>query len=39
MQTSSLVRISFGAARTLTRDGLDGPYLEMPFIPSRTPVN
>lgn len=37
MPTPSLARISFGAARTLTRDGLWGPYIEMQGEPSRTP--
>jgi hypothetical protein len=39
MASPTLTRISFGAARALTRDGFFGPYLEMLIIPSRTPVD
>lgn len=39
MATTTFTRISFGSARTLTRDGFGGPYIEMLVIPSRTPVD
>lgn len=39
MASTKLTRISFGPARALTRDGIDGPYLEMLVIKSRTPVD
>lgn len=39
MTSTKLTRISFGPARTLTRDGIDGLYIEMLVIPSRTPAD
>lgn len=39
MASTNLTRFSFGPARTLTRDGILGPYVEMLIIPSRTPVD
>ncbi|CAN5309962.1 hypothetical protein BH10PSE1_BH10PSE1_24220 [soil metagenome] len=30
--------VSFGSARILTRDGEDGPYLELHGVKSRTPA-
>jgi hypothetical protein len=38
MTTPALNRISFGAARAVTRDGRDGPWLEMLVYPSRTQI-
>lgn len=39
MTTSTPLRIvDLGRARALTRDGLDGPFLEMGVIKSRTPA-
>lgn len=35
---NTLRRVSFGSARTLTRDGFDGPFLELGIIKSRTPA-
>lgn len=36
--TNPLRLVSLGGARALTRDGLDGPFLEMGVIKSRTPA-
>ena len=37
MTTSTTLRlVAFGSAKALTRDGLDGPFLEMGIIKSRT---
>jgi hypothetical protein len=36
MTTPKLRIVSFGSARALTRDTLQGPFLEMNVIPSRT---
>ncbi len=38
MTTPKLRLVSFGSARTLTRDGEFGPYWELLIVPSRTPA-
>lgn len=38
MTCPQLNRLDLGRARTETRDGLAGPYVEMLVYPSRTPV-
>ncbi|GEM_PF-862054 len=38
MTTLALNRISLGAARAVTRDGREGPWLEMLVYPSRTQI-
>jgi len=38
MITPALNRIPLGAARAVTRDGRDGPWLEMLVYPSRTQI-
>lgn len=38
MTTPAPNRISLGAARAVTRDGANGPWLEMLVYPSRTQI-
>lgn len=39
MTTPALNRIPLGVARAVTRDGREGPWLEMLVYPSRTPIS
>lgn len=38
MTTPKLRLVNFGSAKVLTRDGEEGPYLELMFVKSRTPA-
>jgi hypothetical protein len=38
MTPTILLRVAVGAASTLTRDGLGGPYMEIQVLDSRDPV-
>ncbi len=38
MTTVKLSLVSFGSARNLTRDGTQGPYIELNMKPSRVPA-
>jgi|GEM_PF-745230 len=37
MKTTNLLRVTFGSARALTRDGLTGPYTEVKIQDSLFP--
>ncbi|MFA4952494.1 hypothetical protein [Brevundimonas sp.] len=37
MKTTTLIRVSFGSAKALTRDGLTGPYTEVKIQDSLFP--
>ena len=38
MTTPQLRLVSLGSSKALTRDGEEGPYLELMFVKSRTPA-
>ncbi len=38
MTTPKLRLVSFGGAKALTKDGEEGPHLELMFVKSRTPA-